>query len=53
MGGNRARLERATVYEALFLVMFAAHRVPLYEPDWAERTARQVRRARGILENLG
>ena len=52
VGGNHARLRRAGVYEALFLVMFAAHRVPLYERDWAERTARQVRRALGILEKL-
>ena len=48
--GNRARLERARAYEALFLVMFAAHRIPLHHPEWASLTARQVERARAALD---
>jgi len=43
--GGRARLQRAGVYEALFLVMFAADRVPLHQSGWAERAA-------GVLDNL-
>jgi len=50
--GGRARLQRAGVYEALFLVMFAAHRVPLHQSGWAERAARLVRRAAGVLDEL-
>ena len=50
--GGRARLQRASVYEALFLVTFAAHRVPLYQSGWAERAARLVRRAAGVLDKL-
>jgi hypothetical protein len=50
--GGRARLQRAGVYEALFLVMFAAHRVPLHQSGWAERAARLVRRAAGVLDKL-
>jgi hypothetical protein len=46
---TRLRLE---VSEALFLVMFAAHRVPLYQSGWAERAARLVRRAVGVLDEL-
>jgi aminoglycoside phosphotransferase (APT) family kinase protein len=50
--GGRARLQRAGVYEALFLVMFAAHRVPLHQSGWAERAARLVRRAAAVLDEL-
>ena len=50
--GGRARLQRAGVYEALFLVMFVAHRVPLHQSGWAERAARLVRRAAGVLDEL-
>jgi len=49
---GEGRLERARVYEALTLVMLAAHRVPLYHPGWAERTARLVRRAGAVLDEL-
>jgi len=45
-------LLRVRVYEALFLVMFAAHRMPLYHPAWAERTASLVRRAWALLAEL-
>jgi aminoglycoside phosphotransferase (APT) family kinase protein len=50
--GGWARLQRARVYEALFLVMFAAHRVLLHQSGWAERVARLVRRAAGVLDEL-
>jgi aminoglycoside phosphotransferase (APT) family kinase protein len=50
--GGGARLQRAGVYEALFLVMFAAHRVALHQSAWAERSARLVRRAAGVLDAL-
>jgi len=50
--GSEARLLRARVYEALFLVVFAAHRVPLYHPGWAERTARLVQHAGALLGQL-
>jgi len=50
--GSEARLLRARVYEALFLLVFAAHRVPLYHPDWAQRTARLAQRARAVLDAL-
>jgi aminoglycoside phosphotransferase (APT) family kinase protein len=43
---------RARVYEALFLVLFAAHRVPLYHPAWAERAASLVQRAWALLAEL-
>jgi aminoglycoside phosphotransferase (APT) family kinase protein len=43
---------RARVYEALFLVLFAAHRVPLYHPAWAERAASLVQRASALLAEL-
>ena len=50
--GGQARLQRAGVYEALFLVMFAAHRVPLHESRWAERAARLVSRAAEVVDEL-
>jgi len=49
---EEARLLRARVYEALFLVVLAAHRVPLYHPGWAERTARLVQQAAALLGGL-
>ena len=49
---REARLLRARVYEALFLVVFAAHRVPLYHPGWVERTARLVEHAAALLGEL-
>ena len=51
--GSEARLLRAHVYEALFLLVFAAHRVPLYHPGWAQRSARLVQRAGAVLDALG
>ncbi len=45
--GGDARLLRTRVYEALFLVVLAAHRVPLHHPGWAERTVRLVQQGRG------
>ena len=50
--GGRGRLLRAAVYEALFLAMFAAHRLPIHRPGWAERTAALVRRAAKGLDEL-
>jgi len=49
---SAARLLRTRVYEALFLVVLAAHRVPLYHPGWAERTARLVQQAAALLGGL-
>ena len=49
---EEARLLRARVYEVLFLVVLAAHRVPLYHPGWAERTARLVQQAAALLGAL-
>jgi aminoglycoside phosphotransferase (APT) family kinase protein len=50
--GSEARLLRARVYEALFLVMCAAHRVPLYHSAWAARSARLVQQAGAVLDQL-
>ena len=49
---EEARLLRARVYEVLFLVVLAAHRVPLYHPGWAERTVRLVQQAAALLGAL-
>ena len=49
---EEARLLRARVYEGLLLVVLAAHRVPLYHPGWAERTARLVQQAAALLGAL-
>ena len=50
--GSEVRLLRARVYEALFLLVFAAHRIPLSHPGWAPRTARLVQRAGAVLDAL-
>lgn len=44
-----ARLARARIYEALVLVKMTAHRVRLFDPDWARRTARLIDRAEAVL----
>jgi aminoglycoside phosphotransferase (APT) family kinase protein len=49
--GGRARLLRAGIYETLFLIMFAAHRIPLHGSGWAEGVARLVRRAARVLDD--
>ncbi len=47
--GPGERLVRARLYEALELIRAAGRRVPLFEDDWAVRTARLVRRAVTLL----
>jgi aminoglycoside phosphotransferase (APT) family kinase protein len=43
---------RAALYEVLVLVKSTARRVRLFDPDWAERTGRLVRRADALLQRL-
>jgi aminoglycoside phosphotransferase (APT) family kinase protein len=47
------RLRRAWPYAALTLVKLAVHRIPLYDDDWAARTANLVSRAEAILDEQG
>jgi hypothetical protein len=46
------RLLRAQLYETLVLLKTTVRRVKLFECDWAERTARLVRRAEALLDAL-
>ena len=48
-GAPGERLVRARLYEALELIRAAGRRVPLFDDDWAVRTARLVRRALTLL----
>ena len=48
-GAPPDRLLRARVFEALVLVKTAAHRVPLFAPDWAGRTEHLIGRAEQAL----
>jgi aminoglycoside phosphotransferase (APT) family kinase protein len=43
------RLLRAGVYESLILLKSTVRRVPLFEPQWADRTAALIRRADQLL----
>jgi aminoglycoside phosphotransferase (APT) family kinase protein len=51
-GAPGARLGRARLYEAVLLVKLAAHRVRLFDPDWAPRTEQLIGRARAGLHAL-
>jgi aminoglycoside phosphotransferase (APT) family kinase protein len=46
------RLLRARLYEALVLVKSTVRRVKLFDPGWAERTARLIGRADAVLSRL-
>jgi hypothetical protein len=50
--GPSQRLLRARIYEAVMLVKITAHRVQLFERNWAQRTARLVDRAEAVLAQL-
>jgi aminoglycoside phosphotransferase (APT) family kinase protein len=47
--GTPGRQTRARIYEALVLVKMTAHRVRLFDPNWAARTAQLIERAEAIL----
>ena len=49
---DSARLMRSRIYEALVLVKMTAHRVRLFDADWAGCTERLIGRAAAILEVL-
>jgi hypothetical protein len=51
-GAPAERLLRARFYETVVLVKATARRVRLFDPDWAERTARLIRRADELLATL-
>jgi aminoglycoside phosphotransferase (APT) family kinase protein len=47
-----ARLVRARLYEALWLVKITVRRVRLFDPDWAHRTVQMIGRAEAAFERL-
>lgn len=47
------RLLRTRIIEALILVKITAHRVPIFERNWAERTTAMIERAVTVLERIG
>jgi aminoglycoside phosphotransferase (APT) family kinase protein len=51
-GAPNERLLRARLYEAVELVKLAARRVHPFKRDWAFRTARLVRRAQAVINEL-
>jgi Ser/Thr protein kinase RdoA (MazF antagonist) len=44
------RLERAKLFHVLIFVKIVARRVPIYEKDWAARTAQLIERASQVLD---
>ena len=49
---SSARLLRARIYEALVLVKMTAHRVRLFDDNWAGRTGGLIDRADAVLRVL-
>jgi aminoglycoside phosphotransferase (APT) family kinase protein len=50
---SAARLGRARVFEAVFLLKIAGRRVPLFHPRWADMTFGLLAAARAALEQTG
>src|SRR5207244_13519931 len=50
-GVPKERLIRARLYEATGLIKCAVRRVPLFEHDWASRTAALLGRAQAVLND--
>ena len=50
---DRTVLLRAHLYEAMFLLKLAAHRIPVYQSGWPSLTTSVVAQAKSILDGLG